>query len=43
MTSLIRSFVFCGFVTNCQRGGGGAIVRTYVFHMLGTYVTILGN
>ena len=40
MTSLICSFVCCSFVTDCQKG---EIVRTYVFHMLGSYVSILCN
>ena len=40
MTSPICSFVCCGFVMDCQRG---EIVRTYVIHLLETYVTILCN
>ena len=40
MTSLICSFVCCGFVTDCKKG---EIVKTCVFHMLRTYVMILCN
>ena len=39
MTSLMCSFVCCGFV----RLPKGEIVKTYVIHLLRTYVTILCN
>ena len=39
MTSLICSFVCCGFVTDCQRG---EIVRTYVIYVR-NIVNILCN
>ena len=39
MTSLIRSFVCCGFVTDCQRGR----LLGHMFHLLRTYVMILYN
>ena len=40
MTCLICSFDCCGFVMDCQMG---EIVKTYVIHLLGTYITILCN
>ena len=39
MTSLICSFVCCGFVTDCQRGR----LLGHMCIMLGTYVNILCN